>query len=171
MNRANEGGPNGSDPIARRARDVFDAASGNLDATMGGRLRLARRHALGARRAPARWLAPATLAIAISLVFAAWWSAQRKPATESMPVVVQPQVPAAPVPQVEPEVPIAPMEPVAAPDGQQIVAIEPGSPDEAALDDDVVATEDPQWAADEDVELYAWLADAPVAPDTEGDAL
>jgi hypothetical protein len=78
-----------------------------------------------------------------------------------------------------PAVPAVPpvREPMAPPAAAPIAStpeVETVEPVEAIdLPEDVLADDDPAWDAldDEDEELYAWLADAPVAPDAEEDAL
>lgn len=154
--------PDESDPIARRAREVFEAASADLDGTTAGRLRLARRTALSASPSPMRgWLAPLVGAVAVAL--AAWlaWPRAQAPVPQQAPIATTPIAPTTP-PPIEVEAPQAPME-------SPLVE----APVDESVDDDALADDDPELASfdDEDAELYAWLADAPVAPDAEGDAL
>ena len=155
-----------SDPIARRAREVFAAAADGLDAGTANRLRLARRSALASTSRPMRF-APLAVATAVALALVAWWAGQRAQVPAPAPVAVQPPAPA---PVVAPKE-AAPREAPAVPSPEPaIVAIEPAP---AIVDEESVPADEPEWAAleDEDVELYAWLADAPVAPDDDGDAL
>jgi len=153
---------NESDPIARRAREVFEAASADLDGTTAGRLRLARRSALSASPSPLRgWLAPLAGAVAVAL--AAWfaWPRAQAPAPPPAPIATTPVAPTTP-PPIEVEAPLAPT-------NSPLVE----APVDESADDDALADDDPELASldDEDAELVAWLADAPVAPDAEGDAL
>jgi len=64
------------DPLAARARALFERAADGLDPAMAGRLRQARRDALqGGRRAPAttRWLPAGAFAAAVLTLGLAWW--------------------------------------------------------------------------------------------------
>ena len=150
--------PGQDDPIARRAREVFDAASGDIDPTTAGRLRLARRAALSAPPSRRGWLAPLAGAVAVALV--AWFAWPRTQAPVPAPIAT---TPIAPTPTVAPEAIEEPVAPAELP-----LVESPGTPIE-----DEAPADDPEWAAldDEDAEVYAWLADAPVAPDTGEDAL
>ena len=155
--------PNESDPIARRAREVFDAASGDVDATTAGRLRLARRAALAAPApSPRAWLAPLAGAAALGLVAWLAWPRAQAPEPVPAPVATAPVTPAAIPPPPSPAVP------------DPAVPAQPRV--EAPLDDPLDAVpvdDDTAWAAldEDDAELYAWLADAPVAPDTGEESL
>lgn len=66
---------NRPDPIADRARALFDRAADGLDPAMAGRLRQARREALhGDRRRPStRWLPAGAFAAAVLALGLAWW--------------------------------------------------------------------------------------------------
>ena len=167
------------DRLAQRARAEFDAACDGLDAATANRLRIARRAALAPP--PRRWtLAPLAGAIAVGI--AAWlaWPRAPGPATAPTPIASAPATPRpVPDPVVLP-VPAAP-EPHAAPPVEPALAQQPPDGDEAPLDEasldepplDEALADDPDLEAlgEDDAELYAWLADAPVAPDAEGDAL
>ena len=150
------------DPVARRAREVFAAASDDLDPVTAGRLRLARRAALAGPPAPRAWLTPLAGAVAVALVAWLAWPRGQAPAPVPAPVATRPTTPA-PIPPTEPGVPDA------------VVSTPPAveAPLDDPLDDEVPVDDDTAWAAldDEDAELYAWLADAPVAPDAEGESL
>jgi hypothetical protein len=154
--------PEASDPIARRAREVFEAASADLDGATAGRLRLARRSALSASPAPLLgWLAPLAGAVAVGL--AAWlaWPRAQAPTVAPAPIATTPVAPVSP-PPLEVDAPHAPT-------AQPLVE----APVDEAIDEDMPADDETELASldDEDAELVAWLADAPVAPDTGGDAL
>jgi hypothetical protein len=156
--------PNESDPIARRAREVFAAASAQVDATTAGRLRLARRTALSAPPSRA-WGMPLAAAIAVAL--GAWlaWPRAQAPDVAPAPVATDPVAPAPPsvvASPVEVEIPRA---------GPDVPLVE--APVDDAPADDLLPEDDADWDAleDEDAEVYAWLADAPVAPDSGADAL
>ena len=152
------------DAIARRAREVFEAASANVDPTTGGRLRLARRAALaGPARPPRKGLLvfAGAGAGALAVAMAAWLAWPRAQAPGPAPIAATPTTPA----------PVA----VEAPDGPAVVPdveVDVPPPIEAMPDLDV-ADDEATWAAldDEDAELYAWLADAPVAPEDGEEAL
>ena len=148
--------PDDTDPLARRARAEFDAACTQLDAADANRLRLARRSALAGppRARPWTW-APLAGAVAIGLL--ALWAWPRSPAPAPAPIVDAPADPPATLPG--PAIPATP-----------IVSSEDA--DDMPIDE-VLADAEPEWEAlgDEDAELYAWLADAPVAPDAGADAL
>ena len=149
--------PDDTDPLARRARAEFDAACAHLDAADANRLRLARRTALaGPPRARSLAWAPIAGAVAVGLLAVWAWPRSPGPAPAATPIVD------APAPTAAPAVPVAPEPPV--------VALE--DPDPLA-GDDLLTDAEPEWEAlgDEDAELYAWLADAPVAPDAGADAL
>jgi hypothetical protein len=149
------------DPVARRAREVFAAASDHVDPATAGRLRLARRAALAAGSPPRAWLMPIAGAVAAALVAWLAWPHAQAPAPVPAPVATSPAVPE-PAPVSVPDVPAAlPAHPLVE------------APIDEPLEDDVPIDDDAAWAAldDEDAELYAWLADAPVAPDDGGDAL
>ena len=95
------------------------------------------------------------MAGAAAMALVAWlaWPRAQAPVPATPPVATTP----APTPAVvdAPEVPVIDDEIIEAPDA------------------DAPVDEETAWAAldDEDAEVYAWLADAPVAPDDEGDAL
>jgi hypothetical protein len=106
---------NEQDPIARRARELFEQASRQSGPAAINRLRIARRMALSAsprRRAPLLPLAAAASLLALAM---AWWLPRQE--TASIP------------------------------------AGRSASADQAVME------------SDEDSEIYAWLSDAPVAPD------
>lgn len=112
------------DPLADKARQLFERRSEHLDANAASRLRQARRTALaGDIRPLARaWLPwSAATAAALLLAFAWWLPPQRNPA----------------------------------PAGDDSAL-------SASIESDALANE-------ENSELYAWLGDAPVAPD-DGEA-
>ena len=145
------------DPVARRAREVFAAASDDLDPTTAGRLRLARRAALAAPApSPRVWLAPLAGAVAVALVAWLAWPRAQAPVPVTAPVATAPVAPLPAVPE-----PATPMPPLVE------------APLEEPLDEAAPVDDDTAWAAldEDDAELYAWLADAPVAPDTEGESL
>jgi hypothetical protein len=89
----------------------------------------------------------------------AWlaWPRAQAPAPEATPVAALPVAPTGPAVR-DPVVPTPPL-------------VE--APLDEPFDGEVPVDDDTAWAAldDEDAELYAWLADAPVAPDDGGDAL
>ena len=127
--------------LARRARDTFDAACADLDPAAANRLRLARRAALAAPRA-AHWrLAPVAGAIALGLAGLWAW-----PRVQAPPATVP--VARAPAASTAPQV-------------------------AANAIDDAPAADEPDWDTldADDADLYAWLAEAPVAADPGGNAL
>jgi hypothetical protein len=155
--------PDDNDPTARRARAVFEAASAGLDPATANRLRLARRDALAGP--PARRFALAPLAGAVALALVALWLWPRAHAPAPAPLATTP-----PAPAVAPAVPPAPSAVVAPIPEPPSVAALPERPavvpdplDDALADDEFDLVDN-----EEDAELYAWLADAPVAPDDEG---
>jgi hypothetical protein len=159
--------PDGNDPLARRARAVFASASDDLDPAAANRLRLARRAALAGppMRRPA--FAPIAGAIAIALAALWLWPRTHAPATAPATVAVQPPRPVAtpaPVTTVPPAAPTPDAPDVAAGTDAPVLATE--APDDEFADDALELGED-----EEDAEVYAWLADAPVAPDDGADAL
>lgn len=109
------------EPIERRARELFERASQQVEPATANRLRQSRRQALSS--SPRKWrLLPAAATAAIVAIALAWWL----PRQGSAPVVDAP---------------------------------------EAVTDGTLIDSE-------EDNEIYAWLGDAPVAPDeAKGGAL
>ena len=155
--------PDAPDPLARRARAAFDAASESVPAATANRLRLARRAALSGPPPRRRRVAPIAGAIAVGL--AAWWAWPRVEAPTDAPVAATRIVPTPAMPEVRDATPPPDVAPnVAVPDA--------AIAEDAVPPEDVLADDDPALDAidDDDAELYAWLADAPVAPDTPGGA-
>ena len=154
--------PNRSDdPRTQGARDAFEAAVDDLDAATANRLRIARREALSASRTrfPA-WMPVAGAALLGALAWMLWPRAEA-PAPTPRPVIVD-------TPREAPAREAAP--PIAAPPAPEPVAVAPEAELEA-IDPEIVPDDaEPAWIDEEEGELYAWLGDAPVAPD-EGDAL
>jgi hypothetical protein len=142
------------DPLLRRAREAFEGAVDGVDPSTANRLRLARRAALAAPASPRGWLLPLAGAAAMGVLAWLAWPRAQVPTALPAPVATMPVAPA-------PAVVVAPGEPVV---------------EEPAVDlliEDVPVDDDTDWAAldDDDAEVYEWLADAPVAPDTGEDAL
>jgi hypothetical protein len=149
------------DPRTQGARDAFEAAVDDLDAATANRLRIARREALSASRS--RWSAWMPVAGAALLGVLAWllWPRAEAPAPTPRPMIVETprQAPAREVDTT----------PIALPPAPEPVVVAPEEPE--AVDPEVVPDDaEPAWIDEEEGELYAWLGDAPVAPD-EGDAL
>ena len=142
------------DPLLRRARDTFEGAVDGLDPATANRLRIARRAALSASAPSRGWLLP--LAGAAAMGWLAWlaWPRAQAPVAAPGPVATIPVAPA-------PAVVVAPGEPVV------------DAPTVDPLIEALPVDDDPDWTAldEDDAEVYAWLADAPVAPEAEGDAL
>jgi hypothetical protein len=162
------------DPLATRARALFEAQAADPDPAIANRLRLARRAALASRPSPARWWLP--LAGATALGALAWmlWPRAHAPAPVPAPVVVAPAP--RPSPQVEPRVepsvePPAPLPRPETPLAIDDAVVPEGVPDDALAPESLPDDAEPAWMDEEDVELYAWLGDAPVAPDDGSDAL
>jgi hypothetical protein len=178
------------DPILRRARDAFEAAVDDIDPGTANRLRLARRAALSTRDSRRGWLLPLAGAAAMGLVAWLAWPRAQAPATAPGPVATLPATPAPSVVAV-PEPPVIEDRPVRADvmqddvmlddvmqddvirDDANPVAVIPDSMLDAPIDEQLPIDDDTDWAAldEDDAEIYAWLADAPVAPETQGDAL
>ncbi|HVB83636.1 MAG TPA: hypothetical protein VND63_02050 [Rhodanobacteraceae bacterium] len=77
------------DPLANRARSLFDSAVSGVDAATAARLRSARRTALQPRRAPlARFLVPAGAFAAAALALGLVWHPHAGAPTASTPAVV-----------------------------------------------------------------------------------
>lgn len=113
---------NEQDPIARRAREQFERASGQFDPATAGRLRAVRRAALAASPRRMTRLLPAAAVASILALGLAWWLPRQE---------------------------TAPVPPAASAAGESALV-----------------------ASEEDSEIYAWLSDAPVAPDDgKGDSL
>jgi hypothetical protein len=170
--------PHDDDSFARRARAEFDAAVDGLDAGAANRLRLARRAALAGPAGTPRLFAP--LAGAIALALAAWWAWPRwfaeAPAPGPAPVASTPApvpTPQRAAPAVPAPVPLPVAPPVASPvlpsatPSPEAIADEPAAPADDALPEE----EDWDDYNEGDAELYAWLAEAPVAPEEQGGAL